>query len=216
MDLAALNLQYNLPAWWQGPDYCPAFDDVVDATAMKDFSYDTYQGTWYAFAHDEPTQPAFCNCDTYEWSLLKNHTTTEVNGYNSQLTVDCNPSSMLPRYQYTMKLQGMIDGHDQPGLHVEGAPSLGADYIPQFILWVEKEKSPTTGEETYTRSIVYSCKKNYLGMKVFHSAQFFSREPHLSLEEKTTIIDRARLMGLVFNSIEHIKITDFETPYCHL
>ena len=203
MHIVAVHLHYNLPDWWRGPAQCPSFDTVVDADAMRGFDYALYQGTWYAFAHDEPTQPSFCNCDTYNWRLIRNQTTDDVVGYESNLAVDCG----LP---IRIHLQGRITEQTPPGMHMEGAPLLGAGMIPQFILWVQKDTNSTTGQETYTRAIVYSCQENYMGMNVFHSTQFFSRDPFLSLEEKMDIISRARHLGLHFNRFEHIKLSDFD------
>jgi hypothetical protein len=139
---------------------CPSFEDVVDEAAMAGFSYERYEGRWYAFVHDEPTQPTTCNCDTFDWSL-----TPDGQNYESHLSVDCGLADYgLPSDAANIVMRGILD-IPTPGKHLEGAPDVGADYIDNYILWVQKGTTPT-GEETYERSIVYSCAPNYLGMVI--------------------------------------------------
>jgi hypothetical protein len=60
---------------------------VVDVNhSMKAFDPKDYQGTWYVAVHDEPTQPSWCGCDKYMWTLVPDSNPVE---YRSSLESSC-------------------------------------------------------------------------------------------------------------------------------
>ena len=50
----------------------------------------------------------------------------------------------------------------------EGAPSWGADLIPNHVLWLDDD---------YSACIRMSCQEDYLGAPVFWSIQIWTRQP---------------------------------------
>eukprot|EP00803_Ostreobium_quekettii_P011594 evm.model.scf_1436.6 EVM.evm.TU.scf_1436.6 scf_1436:36247-37488(-) len=49
---------------------CPDYGDIVDRESMQGFDIERYQGIWYSAAVHEPSEPAACRCDQYNWCAV--------------------------------------------------------------------------------------------------------------------------------------------------
>lgn len=205
-EMIGIYLKFFSTKYYQ-PARCPTYEEVVTEQVRANFNITAYQGVWYAVLHDEPTQPSFCNCDTYNFTL------TQPFEYESLMSAYCVPSFLLPGLKPFIRwtispIQVIMNGkinQTRRGDHREGSLQNGAPYIPQFIVWTNKEQ---------TRSIAYSCSENYLGLNVFHSLQIFSRSREISDSEKNQLIEFAHKdLKLDFDR-EKIKRTKFDDLHC--
>ena len=144
------------------PAQCPSHRDLLrvgDSNTLHEIDYHRYQGIWYNFATNDPTQPkGMCRCDRFNWRYNE-----EDSSFTSLLDIKC---QSLGAFQ--MKLEGSTNITGTPGFITEGSPAFGADLIPGYIMWVS---------DNYDASIRYFCTENYLGTPVFSSLQIWTREP---------------------------------------
>mmetsp|Transcript_27437 Transcript_27437/g.55338 ORF Transcript_27437/g.55338 Transcript_27437/m.55338 type:complete len:235 (-) Transcript_27437:189-893(-) len=144
------------------PSQCPSYNDLLQvdkSNTLDEVDYHRYQGVWYNFATNDPTQPkGMCRCDRFNWIYKE-----EDSSFTSLLDIKCQSLGV-----FRMKLEGKTNVTGTPGFITEGSPSFGADSIPGYILWVS---------DNYDAAIRYFCAEQYLGTPVFSSLQIWTREP---------------------------------------
>mmetsp|Transcript_32325 Transcript_32325/g.73698 ORF Transcript_32325/g.73698 Transcript_32325/m.73698 type:complete len:203 (+) Transcript_32325:34-642(+) len=145
----------------EGRSTCLAYDDIV-TSSIQDLDLDAYQGVWFVASTNEPTEPAACRCDIFNWTLT-------ATGFSDATTTTCGPVTS------TLPLIGTLSNDTRLGLLQEGLPPV-FPLIDNSILYVE---SDTSG---YAGTIRYSCKEDYtIGLppffyKLFESVQIWTRE----------------------------------------
>mmetsp|Transcript_24177 Transcript_24177/g.52144 ORF Transcript_24177/g.52144 Transcript_24177/m.52144 type:complete len:217 (-) Transcript_24177:7-657(-) len=146
------------------PKECPSFESIAHESVLSNkFDYQKYNGVWFNFASNEPTQQkGSCHCDQFTWNLTKD------GDFMEKLETRC---QLIPGYSLspiTAWLEGKTNDTGHKASMLEGAPSMGADLIPNHVVWVS---------EDYSACIRFSCQENYLGVPVFSSVQLWARTP---------------------------------------
>lgn len=143
---------------------CLSYDEIV-TDSMKDFDIDKYQGRWYVASTNEPTEPGFCKCDMFNWTI------TSSTEFSDDTTTTCGPVTS------TLPIVGTLStDSSRLGWLQEGSPPV-FPLIDNFVAYVESDESG------FTASIRYSCKENYnvivppFHYKLFESVQLWTREP---------------------------------------
>ncbi|KAI8916294.1 hypothetical protein EDD86DRAFT_14261 [Gorgonomyces haynaldii] len=186
---------------------CPNYLDVYDKQALQGFNQLSYQGEWYAIAHNEPTEPKFCECDKTTWIIDPSGDT-----FTNTLSAHCYPFKKV-NFPFGLPQGGQVGNASLPGLRTEGAGASGKGFlsllaspIPNMLLYVEQE--PEIQQKTgyqYTAAIVFSCKENHLFQKVFSSLQIYSRLPEPGQDKIQQLIKKALDLGIDFDPTQ-IKI----------
>ena len=54
----------------RGGEKCLDYDSTVDSSVSpRYFDYKKYEGIWYVASTNEPTEPSFCKCDSFNWTI---------------------------------------------------------------------------------------------------------------------------------------------------
>ncbi|KAJ3258979.1 hypothetical protein HK103_003120 [Boothiomyces macroporosus] len=172
---------------------CPSYESIYDADSLEGFQQVSYQGEWYVVAHNEPTEPRFCECDRMTWII-------DPTGakFNENIRAECKAGwATIP---LNLGLSGTTATNSSlQGYRTEGSPPL-AGYIPNMVLYVDQdpEAQAKTGYR-YTSAIVYSCQEHYLFQNVFASLQIFSRDPNPGQDKINSLIQKAVDLGVNFD-----------------
>ncbi|KAJ3328171.1 hypothetical protein HDU76_010459 [Blyttiomyces sp. JEL0837] len=169
---------------------CPKYTDIYDSVAMHGFEQESYQGNWYSIADTEKSEPYFCACDKFTWTINKNdpkHYTEALEGYCSIQSTKFPLNLGLSGETYTNAfLQGS---------RTEGSPPLAA-WIPNQVLYIESNPNWQTNNSIYRYqyAIVFSCKENYLFQPVFTSLQIFARTKDVADGEIQRLVSKAKTL----------------------
>jgi hypothetical protein len=175
------------------PEKCPTFESIAHPS-VKSLSYEQYSGVWYGFASNEPTQPqGQCACDRFQWN-------PQGSSFQERLDVICTLWPRGPAMYVPLELEGKTNATGTPAMMLEGAPSVGAHLIPNYVIWIDPN---------YRACIRYSCKEDYLGAPVFHSLQIWTRSPvGANSREGNRLMKQAHKL-LDFND-EYIEFADHD------
>jgi hypothetical protein len=103
-------------------DTCLKYDNIVDKS-ISSLQYEKYEGIWYNLATNEPTQPAFCRCDSFNW------TTTSASTFQDPTTFSC------AKHQSSLGIKGDLS---------DDASRIGLLQVPYTPLTLHLSSAPFT------------------------------------------------------------------------
>eukprot|EP00977_Amphora_coffeiformis_P010526 scaffold2476_cov193-Amphora_coffeaeformis.AAC.21 len=146
------------------PQTCPALSALIRHPSVIDLDYENLRGVWYNFASNEPTQPrGNCRCNRFQWKKDEKRTGM----FEVYLNTYCKPPFPSEyRMPIRMRLSGHLNETGTKAAMLEGAPGFGADYIDNYILYLDDHLT-----------VRYLCRHDYLGVPLFQSLQIWTRQP---------------------------------------
>lgn len=164
---------------------CLKYDDIV-TSSMSKFDMKLYEGIWYVASTNEPTEPTFCKCDQFNWTIT-----------SSTRFIDADQTTCAG-HTSTLNLVGNLSiDPNRIGMLTEGMPPLFPE-IDNFVLYVEYDMNSIPNA-----TIRYSCKENYIigippfRYKLFESVQIWAKDEIISEFDLDRLFQKSLDMGII-------------------